>query len=371
MGRGKPGKAGASNGTSKHVITYFEGFRRTLARAPAGLIRTGAPARAEDLAALAATGVSVPAVYRAFLREWDGADLFHESLFLRGCGHTAPARLAPPETAGAPTIFAEAANGDVFVFADEDAGPGGPAVWRVRAGSEDRWLAGSGFERWLDALIAHESVLYDSEGEFVLEAFESDGESLVPVFALRQAERAVRKDPSSAEYEHERALALQSLGRPEAAAEAFARAAELDPTNPWAAFDAGRAALTLGRAADAAALFAAAAEAGAAGEAAARLWAWCVHAWTQAGDRAPAEQARERARAADPGIAEALTRAAALLATEDPDGAAEAAALSLSFAGETPPTIPARLRLQVVREAPPAPAVPSRDEGRKPRRRRR
>ena len=73
----------------------------------------------------------------------------------------------------------------------------------------------------------------------VLEAFEPDGEELMPAFALRQAERALRKDPGSAESHHDLGLAHRRLGHLARAREEFARAAMLDVHNPWPWFDRG------------------------------------------------------------------------------------------------------------------------------------
>src|SRR5204862_4018775 len=119
-------------------------------------------------------------------------------------------------------------------------GAGAERVWRLPADSEERWLAGSSFAAWLDATLAAEEVMYDSDGEFLLAAFAEDGEELAPPFALRRAERALRKDPGSALFQHELGMALRRMGRAEHAAQAFAQAAALDARNPWPWFDLGR-----------------------------------------------------------------------------------------------------------------------------------
>ena len=76
-----------------------------MARLPAGLIRVVPPAAPADIAsAEAALGRALPDAYASFLRSFDGADLFHETLLIAGVGPgapralTDPARIVPDET---------------------------------------------------------------------------------------------------------------------------------------------------------------------------------------------------------------------------------------------------------------------------------
>jgi len=66
---------------------FFDRFREAAARLPAGLLR---PGPAADPAAIAAAedalGAPLPADYASFLRSFDGADLFHESIVIAGVG---------------------------------------------------------------------------------------------------------------------------------------------------------------------------------------------------------------------------------------------------------------------------------------------
>ncbi len=329
---------------------YFEGFRAALARAPEGLLRPGPPA---DDAALAAAEVALgrplPPQYALFLRSFDGADLFHESIVILGVGPDAYRKLEPaPEF-----IFAEAAGGDRLLLSDDG------TVIRVRGGSDERWLAGSTFERWLDAALAREEILFGDDGEFLLEAFESDGEELTPLFAMRQAERALRKDPGSAESHHDRGVACWRLGRLDHAAEAFAAAAERDPGNPWPCFDLGRVDLARKRPAAAATAFRRAAEA-TPGEEGARFLAWAARAAREAGESADAD--KQAALARSPGLPADLRRALEA-AAPDPAAAEEAEALLSVFE-------PSRRRLPVfippVRPQPPA-DLPRPGRGARPR----
>jgi tetratricopeptide (TPR) repeat protein len=236
---------------------FFERFRDALSRLPVGLIRPAPPASAEAIAvAEARLGRALPPAYASFLRSFDGADLFHEAVVLAGVGPGAPRALAvlaagPDEAAarahdgdltfaGAPAsdlVFAEAVAGDRFALDVEG------RVRRLRAGSDERSVAGSSFEAWLDATVARERLLYGPDGEFADDVFDEDGEEVRPAIVLRQAERALRADPGSADAHHERGVALRRLGRLDAAVEAFSQATALDADNPWPWFDLGRAAL--------------------------------------------------------------------------------------------------------------------------------
>jgi len=330
---------------------FFERFRSEMARLPAGLIRAGAAASAEAIAAAqAALGVALPGEYASFLRSFDGADLFHESVVIAGVGPAAPRLLSDlnPARPVADLVFAETVAGDRFVLA----AAGGVA--RLRAGSDERVLAGSGFLAWLDATLAREALLYGPDGEFAPEAFEPDGEEVTPRTALRQAERALRFDPGSAEAHLDRGVALRRLGRAAEAAASFARAGELDAGNPWPFFDLGRTLLDGDprRAGDAFAR-AAAVEPGAAG---ARFLAWAARAALAAGDVAGARAAREEARRRDPSVTEQLRRALdASAEAGDEDAAAEAGELCAAMDDAAPAApIPARLRLPMAPPGPPA-----------------
>ncbi|HVU50957.1 MAG TPA: tetratricopeptide repeat protein, partial [Polyangia bacterium] len=224
---------------------FFERFREAAARLPDGLIRPAPPAPPAALAAAEAQlGRALLPEYASFLRSFDGADLFHEAIVVAGVGPAAPRALLALNDAGAERrelVFAEAVTGDRFAF-DE-----GGRVLRLRVDSDERIVAGSGFERWLDATIARERVLYGPDGEFAADVFDEDGEEITAAVVLKQAERALKVDPASAEAQHERGIALRRLGRLERALEAFAAASALDPDDPWPWFDFGRTAVDAGR----------------------------------------------------------------------------------------------------------------------------
>ncbi|HEY0711951.1 MAG TPA: tetratricopeptide repeat protein, partial [Polyangia bacterium] len=311
----------------------------------------------------AALGQPLPHGYVEFLRSFNGADLFHESLLICGVGAGSPLDLVatnkiPHETDGHKDelVVAESTTGDLYTIEleapethDE------PRVFRVRPDADERWLAGSSFPRWLEAVIAHHALIYDADGEFLSEAFEPEGEELVPTFALRQAERALRKDAGSALYQHERGLALRRLGRLDAAREAFGKAAAADPTNPWPWFDLGRCDHELGRHAEAAAAFECAAEA-ASGPEGARFSAWAARAFHLAGERQTAERLRLAALERAPGLVEQLKAAAAAAHEEGDEEAADEADTLVSLLGEG---IPLLRKLPILGAAPPAAPPPA------------
>ncbi|HEX3698042.1 MAG TPA: tetratricopeptide repeat protein [Polyangia bacterium] len=325
---------------------FFDKFRQAQSRLPTGLIRVGPPAKKSALAAAdRALPSPLPEELRSFLVSFDGADLFHGSVALGGVGNDADPSLltlnADPTVQGDDLIFAEAELGDRFALDQRG------RVWRLRAGSDERVLAGSAFGKWLDAVVAREQILYDKEGEFNADAFEPDGEEVTPQTARRQAERALRQDPGSAEAHHDLGTALRRLGRHREATQALAAATALDPSNPWPWFDLGRLLLTEVQDAPAAATAFSAAAAHETGLSAARLCAWVARAAEQAGDRPQLEQARRVAMARDAGIEDDLRRAVDA-AERDADAPAmdEARALLRALTGQPVPT--PRRRLPVV-----------------------
>ena len=344
---------------------FFDRFRDALSRLPTGLIRPGPAAEPKALAGVESElGRSLPPTFVSFLRSFDGVDLFHEAVVIAGVGGEAPQHLLAlnAERPLRELTFAVAAAGDRFAFRDDG------AVVRLRVGDDDsaeneRWLAGSDFSSWLEALIAHERVLYGPDGEFSPDAFEPDGAEILPVVALRQAERALKADEGSAELHHERATALRRLGRDDDALRAFRRAADLDPQNPWAAFDLGRAALAEGVAGGREALEAFE-RAGRLerGDTGARFWIWGARAAQVLALPDRLDTCRREALARAPGLAADLHRAReAAAAGDEPEALTEAEAL---VAALEEPMGSGRSRLTVLTREEPAqkkpPVEPSR-----------
>jgi tetratricopeptide (TPR) repeat protein len=338
---------------------FFNRFREAVARLPDGLVRPGSPAPAETLAAAQRTfGAAMPRAFAAFLQSFDGADLFHEAIIIAGVGPHAPRALAELNEGGDELIFAEAVAGDRFAFDARG------RVIRLRADSDDRVLAGTAFEQWLDATVARERVLYGPDGEFAPDVFDEDGEEIAPVVVVRQMERALKVDPGSAEAEHERGVALRRLGKTARAIEAFASATALDPDAAWVWFDLGRTALEASPVAGLEPARALEAFQRAAalerGPAAARLHAWAARAAVAAGDEAAAASAREKALSLEPALLDSLLRAEAEAKHEGDDPArAESEALRLALAPASSPRRSLRVVETATEKAPPArPAQP-------------
>jgi Tetratricopeptide repeat len=332
---------------------FFERFREAVARLPAGLIRPEPPATPAQIAAVEANlARSLPAPIVSFLRSFDGADLFHKAVVIAGAGAGSGLRLVDvnrnvrdlvsvrPDD----VVFAEVLGGDVYACGADG------RILRLRSDSDERWFAGGDFSRWLDGLVAHQRVLYGPDGEFLPEAFEPDGHEVIPLVALRQAERALRLCDDSAEWHHERGVALRRLGRLADAKSAFARAAAVDPENPWPLFDLGRAGLAMGSATarEAGAAFEAAAGLDR-GESSARLWIWAARAALLEAAVERLASCRREAVAREPAIGVALRRARdAAVLDGDPGEISEAQALLDALEDGAPN---ARLRLPVLVDA--------------------
>lgn len=309
-----------------------------MARLPAGLIRVHPPAGPEEIARVEEKlGRPLPAAYASFLRSFDGADLFHESVVIAGVGRgTTRALQTVPQERPGELVFAEALWGDRYAL-DADG-----RVLRHDPGADERAIAGTSFERWLDATVAREQILFGPDGEYAEDVFDPSGQEVTPTIALRQAERALKVDPGAADTEHARGLALVRLGRRDAALAAFRAAGELDANNPWPLFDLGRTALALDKPAAALPAFRQAAAATREDATAARLLAWAVRAAVAGGDEATAKELRREALARDPQLVAGLTRAASA-AGEDADDEARAEEIALLEAVAPGTPVPKRL----------------------------
>jgi len=316
---------------------FFDRFRSAIARLPAGLIRALPPAEPEALArAEAALGRPLPDAFTSFLRSFDGADLFHESVVIAGVGPGAPRALTElPQERADELVFAEALSGDFYAL--DAAG----RVLRFDPGAEERAIAGSTFDRWLDATVAREQLLFGPDGEYAADVFDPAGQEVVPTIALRQAERALKLDPGAADSEHARGLALARLGRRDAALAAFGAASDLDASNPWPQFDLGRTALAMDRPAIALPAFRRAASAANEDATASRLLAWAVRA-AVAADDATADSLRAEAIARDPRLVDNLVRSASV-AGDDADDEARDEAIALLEAVAPGTNVPRRL----------------------------
>ena len=227
--RPRTGRSGRA--ASRPSTRFFERFRAELKRYAEGVHELGPPAGAAVIArAESRIDRSLPEPFRELLVQWNGALLFHDEVQIFGVSGARPEldRLALVD---GETVFGE--------------GPSGPLRFDLRgrvialdAETEGRTIEGSDFERWLDATMAREGLVYDHEGEFRGDAFA--GVELTEKVLRKRAELASRADPEAPAWQGElgRLLAEAKLFRP--AADAFERAVELDPEGSAAWFSLGK-----------------------------------------------------------------------------------------------------------------------------------
>ena len=137
-------------------MAFFESLRTAVGRFAAGVHELGAPSDERALnAAEKRLGISFPTSHREFLRSFDGANLFHESLRLFAAAEITVAR-------GNEERFlrvGETPDGALYLRSD-----GG--LYLVDEESPDPILSGSSTEAWLDATLAREALLVDRDGEY-------------------------------------------------------------------------------------------------------------------------------------------------------------------------------------------------------------
>jgi len=294
------------------LAPFFERFRSEVARYAEGVHRLGAPAPATAVAGL-------PGELAAFLRSWNGADLFIDALSI----HDA----AGVERDGDLVVFGATAAGDRLAL---DAGG---AVLRIEEDTGEALVEGTSFARWIEGLIVAEGVLYDREGDFREELFDESGEELLPAVSERRERKALKVDPGAPAPTWRLARALARLGHEGKAIALLRELTARAPRFGWAWFDLGRLARGAGRLEDAEAAFAAAAEADPAYEHAGYFAAHAARVAAERGDEAARAGHAARALALDPELARAQRSAAASLLDEGQSAdALEAAEIAAALA---------------------------------------
>jgi hypothetical protein len=215
-------------------VSRFDRFRAEVGRYAEGVHLLEPPAATEAVAAAErALGLPLPEAYRSFLLQCsNGAFLFHDDYTLFGVG---------PERDGPQRVQR---HGELVWFGVGE----GPLcfdergrVLRLDGGEEEPQprVEGSGFERWLDAVMAREALLYDREGEFRDAVFDEEQE-LAPRLRRRRAQAGIAADPVAPAWREELAAILvgeKKLGR---AATELERAVALQPELPSAWFALGK-----------------------------------------------------------------------------------------------------------------------------------
>jgi hypothetical protein len=295
---------------------FFERFRVALRKYAEGVHELGDPVDESTL-----RGRALPPGLGDFLRSWNGARLFQDTVVIA------------PLLQQAPTPDGGVRIGEWTEGALELGGDG-----RVRSRSDDgaAIVVGSTLERFLAAVMAREGLLVDREGEFK-DVFDEEG--VDERVQARQTEAALKLDPEAAAWHLEAAERAFADADDDAAEAALARAVALDEGagDAWALL--GALQRRAGRAEAAEASFARAAQASSDAATRAERAAEAARAAVEAGrDEARAghaatatatdagvvgrwlDEARERLAAGD--AAGALNRAT-LAAAVDPEAAAE------------------------------------------------
>ncbi len=275
-----------------------------------GVHRLGSPA------SLANT-TQLPTGLGAFYQRWNGVDLFHESL-----------RVRPVERVeGELGRWDVAELGRDTIYVDHEG-----AVWRLEGDTGDLIHDGTSFDRWLDGWVDGESILYDTDGEFLDFGVDENGE-LTPQAALDRERRAHKHDSKAAGPWWRLARALARTGDAKAARAELEGLVAEHPGFGWAWFDLARISEQLGEADGALQEAVAAAQADPDYEHAGYFWAHAARLAAATGDEARRAQLAARALDKDPDLARTQRDGAATQAAEgNVEQARELLAIALALA---------------------------------------
>jgi len=283
---------------------------QALQRYAPGVHRLASPASFAKASAL-------PAGLSAFYQQWNGADLFHESLRIR----------AVEEVEADLGRWMVAELGRDTIHVDREG-----AVWRLEDDTGDLIHDGTRFDRWLDGWVDGESILYDTDGEFLDFILDEDGE-LTPQAALDREQRAHKRDKKAAGPWWRLARALARQGELAAARAELEGVVAEHPQFGWAWFDLSRISEQLGEADGALEEAVAAAQADPEYEHTAYFWAHAARLAATAGDEPRRADLAARALARDPDLARTQREGAAAQAAEGSvNEARELLAIALALA---------------------------------------
>lgn len=271
------------------MAVFFDRFREEIHKYAAGVHTLGEPASAADVEGL-------PQELASFLRSWNGAELFIDAYSIR------PSQRLERE--GDLLVFGDAADGDRFALRPDG------AVVRLEADTGEVLIEGTSFARWLEGLVAAESVIYDREGEFRDGVFDDTGEELKPEAIVRRERKALRVDPDAPAPAWRLARALARLSKKAEAVRTLERVIALAPSFSWARFDLAKLLCAEGRHEEAEAAFAAAAEADPSSEFAGYFAAHAARVAAERGDEEARRRHAARALVLNPDIARQQREAA-------------------------------------------------------------
>jgi tetratricopeptide (TPR) repeat protein len=219
VGRRK-GSRGAA--IDNELAERAEWISERLAEYGDGVHRLGQPAVVLDSA--------LPLSIDTVCREFDGAELFHESVVL-----FAGSRLQKEEGR---YHVGEYAGDDIYV--DEEG-----RVWRLEKDTGELLPEGTRFDRWLAGVIDAESVIYENDGEFRDGVFDEEGE-LSEESAAERERRQLGRDTKAIAPRWRLARILAAQGRLEKARDSLEEVVAAQPDFPWAWFDLARISEQLG-----------------------------------------------------------------------------------------------------------------------------
>ncbi len=213
MGR-KKGSRGAS--IDKELAERAEWISARLADYGDGVHRLGDPAVVLDSA--------LPASVDTMCREFDGAELFHETIIL-----LPGSRMQMVDDL---LHVGECAGDEIYVARDG-------SVWRLEKDTSELLPEGTRFDRWLAGAIDAESVVYESDGEFRDEVFDEEGE-LSDRSAADRARKQLSRDSKAVAPRWRLARSLSNQGMLAKARDCLESVVADKPDFPWAWFDLSR-----------------------------------------------------------------------------------------------------------------------------------
>ncbi len=214
MGRKRGAKSAAAD---RSIVERAEWIVERIEEFDDGIHRLGGPALMLD--------ASLPEGVEVICREFNGAELFHESLIVLAGG-------AVERADDGRFLVAESGGDDIFV-------DGSGAVWRFDRDMEEALPEGTRFDRWLAGAIDAETVLYDNEGEFHDDVFDEEGE-LTAQAAAERSRRQLKRDPKAVAPRWRLARALVDAGDVVAARRTLEEVVSSYEDFPWAWFDLSR-----------------------------------------------------------------------------------------------------------------------------------
>ena len=213
MGR-KKGSRGAS--IDKELADRAEWITAQLAEYGDGVHRLGDPAVVLDSA--------LPASVDTMCREFDGAELFHETIILLPGSRM--------EMEDGLLRVGECAGDNIYVAQDG-------SVWRLERDTSELLPEGTRFDRWLAGAIDAESVVYERDGEFRDDVFDEEGELSNRAAADRERKQLSR-DAKAVAPRWRLARSLSNQGKLAQARDYLESVVEAKPDFPWAWFDLSR-----------------------------------------------------------------------------------------------------------------------------------